>query len=300
MKKTKILLTGATGFLGSHLFNDLIKDYDVSILIRETSDFKKLKTCEQELEIYLIENVNFELLFQNNYFEIIIHTATSYGRKQESKEEIYKINYDLPKTLLELSTKNKVKYFINTDTFFNKEMGLANGLRHYVNSKKDFLDFSNKIVINKNIVFINLTIFQMYGPGDGKEKFTSYIINEFLINSKELNLTSCEQTRDFIYVLDVVNAIKHIIQFRFNLHDNFINFNIGSGIEVSLKEMVLKTRELCNSHTKLNFGNLKQRSGEIMNSVANNKSLLNIGWQPKYDLVDGLIQTIQSIKNNNN
>lgn len=298
--KVNILLTGATGFLGRHLLESLTEnDFTVSILVRKSSDINSLVSQKKPIKIYLIEDEDLESLFCLNNFEAIIHTATSYGRKDETKDEIFYINYRFPKLLLELSGKYKVKYFLNTDTFFNKEIDLPSGLDYYVTSKKEFLDYSENFSVKDKYatIFVNMTIYQMYGPGDSKEKFTTYLIGQLINNSKELNLTSGKQTRDFIYVLDVVRAILHIIAFRKQIINRFVNFNIGTGIETSLKEMVLATKQLCSSETKLNFGNLKQRNGEIMRSVANNESLLNLGWKPLYTLDEGLKQTIHSINN---
>ncbi len=301
MRKAEILLTGSTGFLGSHLLFELVKTYNVNVLVRASSNLARLSHLNNQFNIYSIEEVDLGLLFEEKKFEIIIHTATAYGRKNETKEEIFQINYFIPNLLLDLSLKNGVRYFLNTDTFFNNNINFKNNLDYYVVSKKEFLSNAITKIPNQDLCFINLVIYQMYGPGDSKEKFTTYIINQILYNATELNLTSCEQTRDFIYVIDVVNAIAKILEQRDNLKDNFTNFNIGTGVAVPLKNMVILTKELCESEIQLNFGKLEQRDGEIMNSVADNQSLLQLGWLPKFTLQNGLKQTIQSIiKNNNN
>jgi CDP-paratose synthetase len=301
LRKAEILLTGSTGFLGSHLLFELVKTYNVNVLVRASSNLARLSHLNNQFNIYSIEEVDLGLLFEEKKFEIIIHTATAYGRKNETKEEIFQINYFIPNLLLDLSLKNGVRYFLNTDTFFNNNINFKNNLDYYVVSKKEFLSNAITKIPNQDLCFINLVIYQMYGPGDSKEKFTTYIINQILYNATELNLTSCEQTRDFIYVIDVVNAIAKILEQRDNLKDNFTNFNIGTGVAVPLKNMVILTKELCESEIQLNFGKLEQRDGEIMNSVADNQSLLQLGWLPKFTLQNGLKQTIQSIiKNNNN
>ena len=76
-----ILLTGATGFLGSHLLKALVnKGYEVIALKRSTSDTWRLKGFESSFKSYDIDLVPLQKVFEDQYIDTIIHTACLYGR----------------------------------------------------------------------------------------------------------------------------------------------------------------------------------------------------------------------------
>ena len=78
------------------------------------------------------------------------------------------------------------------------------------------------------------------------------------------------------------------------LQDSFIEFAIGSGNVVSIKELVLLIKELTkNTNTKLNFGKIPYRENELMLSKADISGLVKLGWQPKFTLTEGLTEYIK-------
>ena len=90
MSKT-ILLTGATGFLGSHLIKKILEfDYKVIVLKRSYSNIDRIKTL---LKVYNVKSYNVDLcdiedIFKENHIDIIIHCATEYGRTENSSSKI--------------------------------------------------------------------------------------------------------------------------------------------------------------------------------------------------------------------
>ena len=105
-----ILLTGATGFLGSHLLKALInKGYEVVVLKRSTSNMWRLKGFENTFKSYDIDQVPLQKAFEEQYIDTIIHTACVYGRKGESIQQILKTNLmfgiELLSTAIDFSTK---------------------------------------------------------------------------------------------------------------------------------------------------------------------------------------------------
>src|SRR5437016_1272391 len=103
IKKT-ILLTGATGFLGSNLAKKLIhRNYKVIATKRSFSNTFRLTNCLDTISFYDIDKVNPEIIFKENKIDTIIHCATSYGRKQENSIDIANANLILPLNLLMLA-----------------------------------------------------------------------------------------------------------------------------------------------------------------------------------------------------
>ena len=94
-KKYKILITGATGFLGSNLVNELCKNdkFKIFILCRFTSNFKRIeKKNLKKVLVLKIENINLNRIFQKYKFDSIIHCATNYGLKKKNISEVIQPN----------------------------------------------------------------------------------------------------------------------------------------------------------------------------------------------------------------
>ena len=135
MSKT-ILLTGATGFLGSHLLEKLLEsNYKIIVLKRSFSDIWRIQHLLQKVVYYDIDKVPLEKPFKENNIHIVIHTATLYGKNNEPISDIVNTNLMFPLKLLETSLRFNLDFFINTDTFFNVNINLPNHQNYYVLSK---------------------------------------------------------------------------------------------------------------------------------------------------------------------
>ena len=292
MPKT-ILLTGATGFLGSHLLKKLLdENYDVVILKRTFSNTWRIKNVINDVKVYnLDEIISFEIPFKENPIDTVIHTATNYGRKGEKIIDVIKTNLYFPLNLLETATFFNTATFLNTDTFFNTDILQYNYLNHYTLSKKHFVDWGKCFANAKEIQFLNLKLEHVYGPLDNENKFLPWVIKQLMNNVSEIKLTEGKQKRDFIYIDDVVNAFSTILGSS-KIFDTFHEIQIGTGCSTSIKELVTLLKQLLNANTELNFGSLNYRSGEIMESKAANSALKKIGWKPLYDLETGLKNTL--------
>ena len=278
----RILLTGATGYLGSHLAKSLLKDGNAVLAIRRvTSSIGRLGSFSSE-----IQWLNSEKLMADSLgpIDAIIHTATCYGRKQESAEEVLSVNTLFPLRLLELAFRNDVGIFINSDT------SLPQDLNPYSLSKKQFLMWGKFFVKSHPIQFVNVKLEQVYGAFDDPQKLTSYIINGCLNNAKELQFTGGVQQRDFIHIDDVVSAYMTLLRTK---EPGFTEFEVGSGQSFSIRYFAETVKSICNSSTRLQFGAIPYRDGEIMHSKADITKLMALGWSCRHGLESGLRQVIK-------
>lgn len=285
-----ILVTGATGFLGSHLVKRLLAEkYEVIILKRSFSSIERIADILSlsNLYIYDIDKCGLEKPFhENTKIDAIIHTATCYGRKNENITNVLETNMLFPLKLIEIASFFNTPVFLNTDTILPKH------LNYYSLSKKHFLDWGKQFAIEKKIHFINIKLEQVFGEGDDNYKFVNHVIRNLLKNTEELKLTQGEQKRDFIYIFDAVSAYMTLLS---NIHLSssfFLEYEVGSGQSISIKEFVQLIHGLTKSKTRLSFGSLPYRKGEIMFSKANVQELIKMGWQPQYSLEAGLSKTI--------
>jgi len=288
----KLLITGATGFLGSHIVKVLLASgHDIVILKRSFSDIWRIREYVGEIQSFDVDIHPVETVFEKcGRFDCVIHTATSYGRRGESASEVFESNLAFPLRLLEAAT------LFNTTTFFNTTTTLHACLNHYALSKRQFEDWGKIFAGQGKIQFVNLRLEHMYGPEDDSSKFTTWVIQSCLSNVDRIELTLGEQLRDFICIDDVVDAYKLLLENNRQLGTGFLEFNLGSGKAVSIREFVETAGRLTGTNTKFVFGAQKYRVNEIMHSEADISMLAGLGWKPKYDLIAGLKKMIDNFK----
>lgn len=292
-----ILLTWGTGFLGSHIIEDLRKKYDIVLLKRSHSDTSKIRDFLPEIEYYNIDEVDLESIFQKRRIDMILHTATHYGRTYKYLSDIIESNLFFPMELIDLGIKYGTEAFMNTDTFWDEHIELPIGLKYYALTKKDFLKYA-RIAIREtaSMKFINLKIEHLYGPRDDKQKFLPYILSSLLEKKPSIQLTKGEQKRDFIYVKDAVYAYEIILR---NIESTNIlidDYDIGTGETHTIREIVEKAHTVLSSQTELLFGALEYRKGETLKTKADTSKLIWIGWKPVYTLDTWLAYTIDSLQ----
>lgn len=294
MSVIKLLLTGATGFLGSNILKSLYNKYDVIILKRSFSKLDNIKVLEDNFTSYNIDEISIDSIFEKEKkIDIIIHCATNYGRKQEQPSTIIESNLIFPLKILEIAAKKGTKLFINTDTSLSKLDKVQGYMQNYILSKKQFLEWGKLYAETQKISFVNLILEHIYGPGDDSSKFIAFLIESFKNDVVSIDLTAGEQYRDFIYIDDVVNAYLTVIRSNVEL-PGFSEFEVGSGNEIRIRELVELTKDLMDSKTVLNFGAIGYRENEVMSSKADISLLLSLGWEPEFDLKKGLRKYINN------
>lgn len=282
-----VLLTGGTGYLGSRLARACVaQGHQVVILKRSSSPLDRLQGLLGNVAIYDFDLGGMDEAFRIHQFDAVVHTATCYGRKGENLREMVQSNVAFPLELLERAFVAGVSCFINTDTSLDKQ------LNAYALSKKHFVEWGKFLAGQGKIRFVNLILEHFYGPGDDDSKFVSFVIRQCLDRAAQIDLTAGDQRRDFIYIDDVVEAYLLVLKEAERLGGNWLEFALGSGEVVSIRQLVELIRHLTKAETRLNLGALPYRAGEQMHSCADIRPLRQLGWSPKISLQAGLEQVI--------
>jgi len=289
MKKA-ILITGINGFLGSNLARGLKNYYEIIGIEKSTDNLHRIS--EENFRIYSSKN-DLNEIFKDNTIFAIVHAATLYNRNSGEIEKLIETNIILPVKLYDLALIFKVKLFINTDSFFNSPKSKYSFLPEYTLSKKHALNWL-KLRHSSTCKLVNMKIYHMYGPNDAKNKFVPMMIESLRNNESFLDATLGEQTRDFIFIEDVVKAFKTVLDRFDDIPEKITEYEVGTGVETSVKNFILGIRKLTNSKTEIRFGVLPYRKNEIMKSKANKNELEKLGWNPIFSIDDGIAKILEA------
>lgn len=281
----KILITGINGFLGSHLAKHLKSNFEVIGLEYSLENLHRI--ASENFKVYSTNDTVLETVFKENDFYAVIHVATIYRRQSEPIFDLLNTNINLPVQLLELSGKHNVNLFLNTDSFFNNPKYSYSYLSDYTLSKKHSLEWIKLLASSSSCKVVNMKVFHMFGENDAPGKFIPFLIDKIKSNEISLDLTPGTQTRDFIYVKDVVTAFECVLN-SFSALKEYQEFEVGTGVSYTVKDLAILIKEITNSNTQLNFGGIPFRDGEIMESKVGNIELNRLGWKPKYSLINAL------------
>ena len=108
-----ILITGATGYLGSLLSGKFLSDGYKIIALALNREEKFRYEKSDNAKLYYLSKKSVSDIFAENEIDIVIHTAVLYGRKDENAVEIIKANEEFPLSVLSEASRHNVQLFIN-------------------------------------------------------------------------------------------------------------------------------------------------------------------------------------------
>lgn len=307
----KILVTGATGFIGSHLIQRLIEEkFEVGILKRENSNVWRIENLLDKISIYNVDLRNTQEVYKAvSCFrpDAIIHLAAYYSTEHKQEEISSMIDTNVLGTvnLLEVSKEFGIKLFINTSSCFiykeseNKlrEDADLNPLNLYALTKLQAEQACTFYAEKYGLRIVTFRLFPPYGPKDHERRLIPYVIKS-LLNGNKPRLTTGMQKWDFVYVSDIVEAYFKLLS-TFNLPIKHEIFNIGTGNATSVREVVSQINEIVGSDIEPEWGVVPHRKNEVWFICADiQKTVAFLGWSPKTQILkEGLELTVKWCKN---
>lgn len=296
MSKKKILIVGGTGFIGYHLGKKCLsrKWTVVSISTRKPSSSRFLKGVK-----YLIADISNKNELKKKIKDNFDYVVNFGGHVDHSnKIQTRKTHYIGCKNLVEIFQKLKPDLFIQMGSsaeYGNNQSPLKENFNckpksSYGKSKLLSTKYLIKKYKEKKFPAVIIRLFQAYGPKQAINRIIPITINACLKN-KRFKCSSGIQTRDFVHIDDLVNAIFLIFKSKKSIGKII---NIGSGVPKKIKEIIIFINENIKKGTPL-FGTVKMRRDEILHSYANiNVAKKILKWKPKINFNKGLLQMISS------
>lgn len=296
----KVLLTGATGFIGSHLARLLVKQgCEVYALVRPGSNLWRIKDIEAQLHLVWGDLLNLDQVqvqLKAVKPELCIHAAwyVEPGRYLMAPENISILQASL--NLVSQLIALKCPRFVGLGTCFEYDLS-AGYLSEKSPLKPHTLYAASKLALQivleqmastTEMKSVWLRLFYQYGPFENKQRLVPSVICALLQN-RVVQVTKGEQVRDFLHIQDVVAAIWAVAQS--NLSGPV---NIGSGQPVTVREVVTKIGTLLKRPELILLGALPYHPTEPMFVCANNQRLVEeTTWQVHLELEQGLQYTIE-------
>ena len=216
--KERILITGSTGFIGSHIVNLLLeKNIYIYDILREKNKnskyIKKLKKNKNYFPIFYKKFKELEEKLKKIKINTVINCATYYSTKNDIKtiENLIQTNIIFCSVILE-TLKKKIKKFINFGSMMEYSGGnYFSPKNFYAITKFSFQkieEFYKKY--NPNIKFYDLKLYETYGDNDKREKIIPTIIKKYFQN-KNMKIISKNLIMNFVHIESLMLAIEMII-----------------------------------------------------------------------------------------
>ncbi len=305
----RIFLTGADGFIGSHLTEKLIRSGFEVIALCQYNSFNNIGWLKDS---NIINNKNLKIIngdirdakFIENHTkksDIIVHLASLIGIPYSYHAPSSYVYTNIIGTLniLEAAKNNNVKKIIHTST--SEVYGTAKyvpidenhplvGQSPYSASKISADQLAYSFFCSFNLPLTILRPFNTYGPRQSERAIIPTIINQILQKPKFVELGNIDTARDFNFVSDTVEAFyKTIISNNSKIIGKTIN--IGSGYEIKIKDLYKLISDIMGHKLKIKTTKVRLRpaKSEVNRLLANNNLAKKlIKWKPKYYGRDGL------------
>lgn len=302
--KSRLLLIGGTGFIGTHIAKKALSlGFDVSIISKNSkSDLEKIKGA-QYFKININEQAELSRQMQDKVFHYVINLSgyIDHSNYFNHGEKVIDDHFNGVRNIVNCINRSNLTTFIqigSSDEYGNNPAPQGENLRElpispYSFAKTASTHFLQMLHLTENFPSVILRPFLVYGPGQGRDRFIPQIINGCLENS-EFSVSHGEQLRDFCFIDDIVNAVFLSLN-NSNLHGEVIN--IASGGAVSIKEVVVLIQKIIGTGSP-KFGQISYRAAENMALYAETKKAKNLlNWSSKITLKEGLKRTIDYQKN---
>jgi NAD dependent epimerase/dehydratase len=313
----KVFVTGAGGFIGSHLCEALVeKGYEVKAFVRYNSRnfWGWLETSQYKKEMEIISGNIRDYDSVRNAMEdtdMVFHLAALIGIPYSyiSPLAYVKTNIEGTYNVLQAAKIKGVEKIIHTST--SEVYGTAQFVpiteKHPINPQSpyaatkasaDFLAISYYRSFNTPVTVIRP--FNTYGPRQSARAIIPTIIIQALNNEGRVRLGSLHPTRDMLYVKDIVEGFMKIAHSKQSIGE-VINFGLNR--EITINKLVKLIAELMNVKITIEKDTKRERpsKSEVERLFAETKKAKELmGWLPKWTLEDGLEETIKWFSNSKN
>ena len=300
MKNKLVVVTGGAGFIGSHIAWELIKDNEVVIIDnlytgKEENVPPGAKLIKADVRDY---NAIAELISNADY---VFHEAAQVSVVESIREPVFteEVNVlgtlNILKALLEghgkLIFASSAAVYGDNPNLPLKETERPRPLSPYGVTKASVEEYLRVYNGLYGLPLVALRYFNVFGPRQSANQYAGVIsifIKRALAGEPLVIYGDGKQTRDFIYVKDVVKANLLVAESK---RANGRVFNVATGKQTSILELAMKIVEITGGTSSIIFD--KPRPGDIRHSLADITEIRKLGFEPEWSLEEGLKKTVE-------
>jgi nucleoside-diphosphate-sugar epimerase len=303
----RVLITGAGGFIGSHLAKRLVGEgAQVQIILKKDESTWRLDDILDRLDVSeadISHLPSLQTILSRFNPQIIFHLAALVDVSRSWDLVVPMINTNLMGTvnLLTALKGSRVEIFVNTSS--SEEYGdvsvpcredqRESPLSPYSFSKLSGTHLCQMAVKAFDFPVTTLRLFPTYGPFQESDMFIPSAIRT-LLAGKEFNMSPGEQKREFNYVDDVIEAYLKVAVCPESRGEVL---NVGNNTPYRVRDIIEIIQQLVGGRGTLKVGALPYRKGEGMESFCDNQKLKRFtGWSPRVSLEEGLRLTVEWYK----
>lgn len=310
MKNSKILITGGAGFIGSTLADALISHNEIVVV--DDLSMGNVENLPKSAKVHFFNRSIADSLFMeklltswNFDYIFLLAAVASVADTIERPYETHIINQDANISILEMIRKNKLQpksvLFASSAAVYGDDLSLPKKENSRIEPLSPYaIDkfATERFVINYgklyNIPTVASRFFNVYGPKQNPNSPYSGVlslISEAAKKNRKFKIFGDgKQTRDFVYVNDVVNALILLSTNKKALHDVY---NVATSTQTELIQVIKIFEKISERKIQIEYG--PERIGDIKYSYASIDKLKKLGYKPKYKIEDGLCKYWQNI-----